>query len=91
MLVAWKDGEPELRFSLKREFAKGMHDKEQQMSGYIPNVYDFETNDSTVLDLRTFSTKNSLVSLLLSMQCSSCLLYASQREHSSTTRFSRRF
>ncbi|KAH8748681.1 hypothetical protein F5883DRAFT_398939, partial [Diaporthe sp. PMI_573] len=28
MLVAWKDGEPELRYSLKREFAKGMHDKE---------------------------------------------------------------
>ncbi|KAK0717568.1 hypothetical protein B0T26DRAFT_740895 [Lasiosphaeria miniovina] len=32
MLVAWKDGEPELRFSLKREFAKAMHDKEQQRS-----------------------------------------------------------
>jgi hypothetical protein len=30
MLVAWKDGEPELRYSLKREFAKGMHDKEPQ-------------------------------------------------------------
>lgn len=30
MLVAWKDGEPELRWSLKREFAKGMYDKELQ-------------------------------------------------------------
>ena len=30
MLVAWKDGEPELRYSLKREFAKGMRDKEPQ-------------------------------------------------------------
>ncbi len=31
MMVAWKDGEPELRFGLKREFAKGMYGKEQQM------------------------------------------------------------
>ncbi|EHA53229.1 hypothetical protein MGG_16935 [Pyricularia oryzae 70-15] len=30
MLVAWKNGEPKLRYSLKREFAKGMHDKEDQ-------------------------------------------------------------
>ena len=30
MIVAWKDGQPELRYSLKREFAKGMHDKEAQ-------------------------------------------------------------
>ncbi|KAK0707790.1 hypothetical protein B0H67DRAFT_495372 [Lasiosphaeris hirsuta] len=35
MLVAWKDGEPELRYSLKREFAKGMHDKEQQRPTHI--------------------------------------------------------
>ncbi|KAI0534969.1 hypothetical protein GGR58DRAFT_515723 [Xylaria digitata] len=35
MLVAWKDGEPELRWSLKREFAKGMHDKELQRPTHI--------------------------------------------------------
>ncbi|KAK0723569.1 hypothetical protein B0T26DRAFT_642853 [Lasiosphaeria miniovina] len=35
MLVAWKDGEPELRFSLKREFAKAMHDKEQQRPTHL--------------------------------------------------------
>ncbi|KAK3939345.1 hypothetical protein QBC46DRAFT_364849 [Diplogelasinospora grovesii] len=35
MIVAWKDGEPELRYSLKREFAKGMHDKENQRPTHI--------------------------------------------------------
>jgi hypothetical protein len=35
MLVAWKDGEPELCYSLKREFAKGMHDKEPQWCVYL--------------------------------------------------------
>uniref|UniRef100_L7J0I7 Uncharacterized protein n=1 Tax=Pyricularia oryzae (strain P131) TaxID=1143193 RepID=L7J0I7_PYRO1 len=35
MLVAWKNGEPELRYSLKREFAKGMHDKEDQRPTHI--------------------------------------------------------
>ncbi|KAL5902909.1 hypothetical protein ACKVWE_011457, partial [Pyricularia oryzae] len=30
MLVAWKDGQPELRYSFKREFAKRMHNKEDQ-------------------------------------------------------------
>ncbi|KAI2638877.1 hypothetical protein GGS26DRAFT_543103 [Hypomontagnella submonticulosa] len=35
MLVAWKDGEPELRWSLKREFAKGMYDKELQRPTHI--------------------------------------------------------
>ncbi|ELQ32919.1 hypothetical protein OOU_Y34scaffold01015g11 [Pyricularia oryzae Y34] len=35
MLVAWKDGQPELRYSLKREFAKGMHNKEDQRPTHI--------------------------------------------------------
>ncbi|KAK0612550.1 hypothetical protein B0T17DRAFT_499912, partial [Bombardia bombarda] len=35
ILVAWKDGEPELRWSLKREFAKGMHNKELQKPTHI--------------------------------------------------------
>ncbi|KAK4032828.1 hypothetical protein C8A01DRAFT_50461 [Parachaetomium inaequale] len=39
MLVAWKNGEPELRYSLKREFAKGMHDKERQRPTHI--LYEF--------------------------------------------------
>lgn len=30
LLVAWKNGLPELRYSLKREFAKGLHDKPGQ-------------------------------------------------------------
>jgi len=30
MLVAWKDGKPEWRFGLKKEFAIGMHDESAQ-------------------------------------------------------------
>ncbi|KAL1865789.1 hypothetical protein VTK73DRAFT_5060 [Phialemonium thermophilum] len=35
LLVTWKDGQPELRYSLKREFAKGMHDKPAQRPTHI--------------------------------------------------------
>ncbi|KAM7212780.1 Protein of unknown function (DUF3435) domain containing protein [Rhypophila decipiens] len=35
LLVAWKNGRPELRRSLKREFAKGMHNKPGQRPNHI--------------------------------------------------------
>ncbi|KAK4209474.1 hypothetical protein QBC37DRAFT_378040 [Rhypophila decipiens] len=35
LLVTWKDGQPELRYSLKREFAKGLHDKPAQRPTHI--------------------------------------------------------
>ncbi|KAM7186433.1 hypothetical protein V8F33_011826 [Rhypophila sp. PSN 637] len=35
LLVAWKNGRPELRRSLKREFAKGMHNKLGQRPNHI--------------------------------------------------------
>ncbi|KAM7183345.1 hypothetical protein V8F33_013652 [Rhypophila sp. PSN 637] len=35
LLVAWKNGRPELRRSLKREFAKGMHNKPGQRPSHI--------------------------------------------------------
>lgn len=55
MLVAWKDGKPKLRFSLKREFAKAMNDKEQQRLVYILSVCSFDANEFIGTDRRTYS------------------------------------
>ncbi|KAK0707785.1 hypothetical protein B0H67DRAFT_322241 [Lasiosphaeris hirsuta] len=52
MLVIWKDGKPELHFSLKREFMKGMYDEEQQRPIYI--LYELLPGQPLILNLILF-------------------------------------
>ncbi|KAH6995448.1 hypothetical protein BKA56DRAFT_509091 [Ilyonectria sp. MPI-CAGE-AT-0026] len=52
LLVAWKDSKPELRWGMKREFAKGMQDKASQRPTHI--LYEDVPNQLLVVNPMLF-------------------------------------
>ncbi|TLD04443.1 uncharacterized protein PgNI_12187 [Pyricularia grisea] len=69
-VVVWKNGKPKLRYSLKREFAKGMHDKEDQRvsnnncKGYNPEDlngwYVYQLDQGSINTYKNGTTRNTI-------------------------------